>query len=127
MGVEGNGSGVVRGSWRRGPPNWEAGFRSFSTSFPLNSPADAKGKKLRIAPVEMIRWIMEAQGWNPVVMPVTEVYLAIQQGTVTGQENPVDTIFSQRFYEVAKHITLSFDSDPLVSFVYVIWSFGFDN
>lgn len=87
--------------------NWEAGFRSFSTSFPLGSPADAKGKKLRIAPVEMIRWIMEAQGWNPVVMPVTEVYLAIQQGTVTGQENPVDTIYSQRFYEVAKHITLS--------------------
>ena len=87
--------------------NWEAGFRSFSTSFPLGSPADAKGKKLRIAPVEMIRWIMEFQGWNPVVMPVTEVYLAIQQGTVTGQENPVDTIYSQRFYEVAKHITLS--------------------
>ena len=55
----------------------------------------------------MIRWIMESQGWNPVVMPVTEVYLAIQQGTVDGQENPVDTIFSQRFYEVAKHITLS--------------------
>src|SRR3712207_6703670 len=40
-------------------------------------------------------------------MPVTEVYLAIQQGTVTGQENPVDTIYSQRFYEVAKYITLS--------------------
>jgi tripartite ATP-independent transporter DctP family solute receptor len=87
--------------------DWEAGFRSFSTDFPLNSPADAKGKKLRIAPVEMIRWIMEAQGWNPVILPVTEVYLAIQQGTVTGQENPIDTIYSQRFYEVAKHITLS--------------------
>jgi TRAP-type transport system periplasmic protein len=87
--------------------NWEAGFRSFSTNFPLNSPADANGKKLRIAPVEMIRWIMEAQGWNPVVLPVTEVYLAIQQGTVTGQENPIDTIYSQRFYEVAKYITLS--------------------
>lgn len=87
--------------------DWEAGFRSFSTDFPLGAPADAKGKKLRIAPVEMIRWIMEAQGWNPVVLPVTEVYLAIQQGTVTGQENPIDTIYSQRFYEVAKHITLS--------------------
>jgi TRAP-type transport system periplasmic protein len=87
--------------------NWEAGFRSFTTNFPLNSPADAKGKKLRIAPVEMVRWTMEAIGFSPVVMPVTEVYLAIQQGTVTGQENPIDTIYSQRFYEVAKHITLS--------------------
>ena len=86
---------------------WEAGFRCFTTTFALNSPADAKGKKLRIAPVEMIRWIMEAQGWNPVILPVTEVYLAIQQGTVIGQENPIDTIYSQRFYEVAKHVTLS--------------------
>jgi len=87
--------------------NWEAGFRSFTTNFPLNSPADAKGKKLRIAPVEMIRWIMESIGFSPVVMPVTEVYLGIQQNTVSGQENPIDTIFSQRFYEVAKHVTLS--------------------
>jgi tripartite ATP-independent transporter DctP family solute receptor len=87
--------------------DWEAGFRSFSTTFPLPSPAAARGRKLRIAPVDMVRWIMESQGWNPVVMPVTEVYLAIQQGTVDGQENPVDTIFSQRFHEVAKHITLS--------------------
>lgn len=87
--------------------NWEAGFRSFTTNFPLNSPADAKGKKLRIAPVEMIRWIMESIGFSPVVMPVTEVYLAIQQNAVSGQENPVDTIYSQRFYEVAKHVTLS--------------------
>jgi tripartite ATP-independent transporter DctP family solute receptor len=87
--------------------NWEAGFRSFTTNFPLNSPADAKGKKLRIAPVEMIRWIMESIGFSPVVMPVTEVYLAIQQNTVSGQENPIDTIYSQRFYEVAKFVTLS--------------------
>lgn len=87
--------------------NWEAGFRSFTTNFPLNSPADAKGKKLRIAPVEMMRWIMESIGFAPVIMPVTEVYLAIQQNTVSGQENPIDTIYSQRFFEVAKHITLS--------------------
>jgi tripartite ATP-independent transporter DctP family solute receptor len=87
--------------------DWEAGFRCFSTTFALPSPAAARGRKLRIAPVDMIRWIMESQGWNPVVMPVTEVYLAIQQGTVDGQENPIDTIFSQRFNEVARHITLS--------------------
>lgn len=86
---------------------WEAGFRSFTTRTPLNSPADARGQKMRIFPNDMIRWIMEALGFNPVVLPVTEVYLAIQQGTVIGQENPVDTIYSQRFYEVAPHITLT--------------------
>jgi TRAP-type transport system periplasmic protein len=86
---------------------WEAGFRSFTTKEPLNSPADAKGKKMRVFPNDMIRWIMEAIGFNTVVMPVTEVYLGIQQGTVIGQENPTDTIYSLRFYEVAPHITLT--------------------
>ena len=86
---------------------WEAGFRSFTTKEPLNSPADAKDKKIRVFPNDMIRWIMESLGFNPVVLPITEVYLAIQQGAVIGQENPVDTIYSQRFYEVAPSITLT--------------------
>jgi TRAP-type transport system periplasmic protein len=85
----------------------EAGFRSFTTKMPMNSPADAKGKKIRVYPNDMIRWIMESFGFSPVVLPVTEVYLAIQQGTVIGQENPVDTIYSLRFYEVAPYITLT--------------------
>jgi tripartite ATP-independent transporter DctP family solute receptor len=86
---------------------WEAGFRNFTTKMPLNSPEDAKGKKMRIYPNDMVRWIMEAIGFSPIVLPVTEVYLAIQQGTVIGQENPIDTIYSLRFYEVAPYITLT--------------------
>ncbi|WP_380058227.1 TRAP transporter substrate-binding protein [Falsihalocynthiibacter sp. SS001] len=86
---------------------WEAGFRSFTTSMELNSPADAEGKKMRVYPNDMIRWTMEAIGFQTVVMPITDVYLAIQQGTVNGQENPVDTINSLRFYEVAPFITLT--------------------
>jgi len=86
---------------------WEAGFRSFTTSMELNSPADAAGKKMRVYPNDMIRWSMEAIGFQTVVMPITDVYLGIQQGTVNGQENPVDTINSLRFYEVAPNITLT--------------------
>jgi tripartite ATP-independent transporter DctP family solute receptor len=86
---------------------WEAGFRSFTTTMPLASPADAAGKKMRVFPNDMIRWIMESIGFSTVVMPVTEVYLALQQGTVDGQENPTDTIYSKRFYEVAPHVTLT--------------------
>ncbi|MCJ7874136.1 TRAP transporter substrate-binding protein [Phaeobacter sp. J2-8] len=86
---------------------WEAGFRSFTTTFPLNSPADAEGKKMRVFPNDMIRWTMEAIGFQTVVMPVTDVYLAIQQGTVHGQENPVDTIVSLKFAEVAPNLTLT--------------------
>lgn len=86
---------------------WEAGFRSFTTTEPLNSPADAQGMRMRVFPNDMIRWTMEAIGFQTVVLPITDVYLAIQQGTVSGQENPVDTIRSLRFYEVAPHITLT--------------------
>jgi TRAP-type C4-dicarboxylate transport system substrate-binding protein len=86
---------------------WEAGFRSMTTKEPLNGPADAKGKKLRTFPNEMMRWTLEAMGFNVQIMPLPEVYLAIQQGTVSGQENPVDTIYSNKFYEVAPNVTLT--------------------
>jgi len=86
---------------------WEAGFRSMTTREPLNGPADAKGKKLRTFPNEMMRWTLESMGFNVQIMPLPEVYLAIQQGTVSGQENPVDTIYSNKFYEVAPNVTLT--------------------
>jgi TRAP-type transport system periplasmic protein len=86
---------------------WEAGFRSMTTRDALNSPEDAKGKKLRTFPNEMMRWTLEAMGFNIQIMPLPEVYLAIQQGAVSGQENPVDTIFSNKFFEVAPHVTLT--------------------
>jgi tripartite ATP-independent transporter DctP family solute receptor len=86
---------------------WEAGFRNMTTRDPLNSPADAKGKKLRTFPNEMMRWQLEAMGFGIQIMPLPEVYLAISQGAVSGQENPIDTIASNKFYEVAPHVTLT--------------------
>ena len=86
---------------------WEAGFRSMTTKDALNSPDDAKGKKLRTFPNEMMRWTLESMGFNIQIMPLPEVYLAIQQGAVQGQENPVDTIYSNKFYEVAPNVTLT--------------------
>lgn len=86
---------------------WEAGFRNMTTKDPLNGPDDAKGKKLRTFPNEMMRWTLEAMGFGVQIMPLPEVYLAISQGAVAGQENPIDTIFSNKFYEVAPHVTLT--------------------
>ena len=86
---------------------WEAGFRSMTTKEPLNTPDDAKGRKLRTFPNEMMRWTLEAMGFNIQIMPMPEVYLAIQQGAVSGQENPIDTIYSNKFYEVAPNVTLT--------------------
>ena len=78
-----------------------------TTKEPLVTPADAKGKKLRSFPNEMMRWQLEAMGFNVQIMPLPEVYLAIQQGVVSGQENPIDTISANKFYEVAPYVTLT--------------------
>ena len=86
---------------------FEAGFRSMTTKDPIRVPADAKGKKLRTFPNEMMRWMLEDMGFSVVIMPLPEVYLAIQQGAVSGQENPIDTIHANKFYEVAPNVTLT--------------------
>jgi tripartite ATP-independent transporter DctP family solute receptor len=86
---------------------WEAGFRSFTTKTAFNTPTDARGRKMRVYQNDMLRWVMESIGFKVVVTPLSEVYLAIQQGVVDGQENPIDTINSQRFYEVTPFVTLT--------------------
>lgn len=86
---------------------WEAGFRNMTTKDTLNGPEDAKGRKLRTFPNEMMRWTLEAMGFGIQIMPLPEVYLSIQQGAVAGQENPIDTIYSNKFYEVAPNLTLT--------------------
>jgi len=86
---------------------WESGFRCMTTKEALNSPADAKGKKLRSFPNEMMRWLLEDIGFGVQIMPLPEVYLAIQQGSVAGQENPIEMIHSMKFYEVAPYLTLT--------------------
>jgi tripartite ATP-independent transporter DctP family solute receptor len=86
---------------------FEAGFRCMTTKGPLNTPEDAKGKKLRTFPNEMMRWTLDAIGFGVQIMPLQEVYMAIQQGAVFGQENPIDTIHSNKFYEVAPYVTLT--------------------
>lgn len=85
----------------------EAGFRNVTTKTPINGPADAKGKKMRVAPTEMMLWTMEAMGFGGQIIPITEVYMSIQQGAVVGQDNPIDTIYSNKFYEVAPNITIT--------------------
>ena len=86
---------------------FEAGFRCMTTKEPLRTPDDAKGKKLRTFPNEMMRWTLDAIGFSVQIMPLPEVYMAIQQGAVSGQENPIDTIYSNKFYEVAPYVTLT--------------------
>jgi tripartite ATP-independent transporter DctP family solute receptor len=86
---------------------FEAGFRQLTASRPVRTPADVKGMKIRIAKSEVYLWLWSALGANPTVMSLGEVYIALQQGTVDAQENPIPTIHVQKFYEVAKNISLT--------------------
>ena len=86
---------------------WEAGFRCMTTKKPVNTAADVKGMKLRIAKSEMYVWIWSALGANPTVMALGEVYIGLQQGVIDGQENPIVTIYAQKFHEVAKNVSLT--------------------
>jgi TRAP-type transport system periplasmic protein len=86
---------------------FEAGFRSFTTKSPIESLDAVRGKKIRSFKNAMMEATLSAMGFEPTVMPITEVYLAIQRGQVFGQENPLDTIASQRFHIVAPYLTLT--------------------
>jgi len=87
--------------------SFEAGFRSFTTREAIGRLDAVKGQKMRTFRNAMMESTLKALGFEPQVMPVTEVYLALQRGQVFGQENPIDTIYSQRFHEVAPHVTLT--------------------
>jgi tripartite ATP-independent transporter DctP family solute receptor len=85
----------------------EAGFRQLTATRPVRTPADVKGMKIRIAKNQVYVWLWQTLGANPTVMALGETYISLQQGVVDAQENPIPTIHVQKFYEVAKNISLT--------------------
>lgn len=87
---------------------WGAGFRHMTNNVrPINGPGDLKGIKMRTLQAPTILSTYRAYGANPTAMAYTEVYNGLQQGVVEGQENPLANIYSMRFYEVQKYLTLT--------------------
>jgi TRAP-type C4-dicarboxylate transport system substrate-binding protein len=74
---------------------------------PILKPEDMKGMKLRVPDAPLYTMFPKAVGANPTPIAFAEVYLALQNGTVDGQENPLPTIDAKKFYEVQKHIMLT--------------------
>jgi TRAP-type C4-dicarboxylate transport system substrate-binding protein len=66
-----------------------------------------KGMKLRVPPAPLFLMFTKSVGANATPIAFAEVYLALQQGTVDGQENPLPTIMAKKFYEVQSHIILT--------------------
>ena len=78
-----------------------------SGSKAINTVDDMKGFKLRIPEVDTFRAMAEAWGARPTPLNFGELYLALSQGAVDGQENPLPTIQSGKFYEVQKYLVLT--------------------
>jgi len=86
---------------------WESGFKQFTGNFPIREPKDYSGHKIRTMPAQVIQEQFKAFGATPVTVDFKELYSALQQKVVDGQENPIATIALMRFYEVQKYLTLS--------------------
>jgi tripartite ATP-independent transporter DctP family solute receptor len=88
--------------------NWEYGFRNLTNGKrPIQSPADVKGLKIRVPPEVQLEAAMEALGANATKIAFPELYMALSQGVVDGQENPVAVIAHNKFNEVQKHLALT--------------------
>jgi len=86
---------------------WDNGFRVFTSNKPVRRPGDLKGQKIRIQSSKVTEAQMRDVGALPQVMAFGELYQAMQSGVVDGQENPVTHVYTQRFYEVQKYLTLT--------------------
>ncbi|CCD99841.1 sialic acid TRAP transporter substrate-binding protein SiaP [Bradyrhizobium sp. STM 3809] len=83
------------------------GVRQTSSNKPIKSCADMKGLKIRVPDVPAYLAMPRACGANTAPIAFAEVYLALQNGTVEAQENPLTTIEAKKFYEVQKYIVLT--------------------
>ncbi len=86
----------------------ENGIRHMTNNIrPIKTPADMKGLKIRVMNNKVYVEMMKALGASPTPMALAELYSAMQQGTVDGQENPSAHIYTKRFYEVQKYASLT--------------------
>lgn len=83
------------------------GTRHTTSNKPIKTCADMKGLKIRVPDVPAYLAMPRACGANTTPIAFAEVYLALQNGTVEAQENPLNTIDAKKFYEVQKHIVLT--------------------
>lgn len=87
---------------------WEVGFRSFTNSkHPVKTPDDIKGLKVRTNQNPMYIQAFSLLGANPVPMPLSELYTALETKAVDAQEHPVGIFWSAKLYEVQKHLSLT--------------------
>jgi C4-dicarboxylate-binding protein DctP len=91
----------------KGLAYWDNGFHVMSANKPLHHVSDFKGLKMRIQSSKVLDAQMRALGAIPQVMAFSELYQALQSGVVDGTEGVASNFYTQKIYEVQKHVTLS--------------------
>jgi tripartite ATP-independent transporter DctP family solute receptor len=87
---------------------WENGFRHVTNNVkPVVKPEDLKGMKLRVPQGVWRVKMFQAYGANPSPMALSEVFVALQTGVMDGQENPLTQIYSSKFQEVQKFLSMT--------------------
>lgn len=87
---------------------WYWGWRNLTTSTkPVSKPEDMVGLKIRVPESPVWVEMIKAMGAAPTPIPFGEVYTALQQKTVDGQENPTPTIYTRKFYEVQGYLSVT--------------------
>ena len=87
---------------------WENGYREITNNKkPIVKPEDLQGIKLRVPGGVWRVKMFKAYGANPSPMELKEVFVALQTGVMDGQENPLTQIYSQKFQEVQKYLSLT--------------------
>ena len=86
---------------------WSAGARQFTANKPIRTPDDLQGLRMRFPPSPQFLMNAAAMGAEPVEVAFEELYLALQQGTVDGQENPITNIAANNLQEVQDVMSLS--------------------
>lgn len=87
---------------------WNYGARHITNSkHEIKSAADLKGLKLRVSEIALSLEWAKALGMTPTPIPFSELYLSLQTGIVDGQETPLSSIISSKYYEVQRHLALT--------------------
>ena len=84
---------------------------------PIRKPADVKGLKLRVMEQPVYIEMVKALGGSPTPMAFSEIYTALQKGVIDGQENPLGHIWTSRFFEVQKYVSLTahtYSGEPIL-------------
>lgn len=87
--------------------SWWYGNRNLTSNVAVNFPADLEGLIIRTPPADLHTLAIRAFGAEPLPMPFSEVYSALDTGVIDGQENPISTIYQNAFFEVQDFISLT--------------------